>query len=51
MVAELEMKYAMKIDVDAKILAGVFRGRSFNCYADLRTGNINYLDDKVCQCQ
>ena len=27
--------------------AGVFRGKSFNLHADLRTAVINYLDDKV----
>ena len=56
-VAEFEMKFAEKIDEDAKILAlksampdtlfgeaGVFRGRSFNFYADLRTAVINSLD-------
>ena len=54
------MKYAKKVDEDEKILAlksimpdalfgetGVFRGRSFNVYVDLRTAIINYLDDKV----
>ena len=54
------MNYAKKVDEDAKILAlksimpdalfgevGVFRGRSFNLYADLRTITINYLDGKV----
>ena len=48
--AEFEMECAKKVDEDAKILAlksimpdtlfceaGVFRGRSFNFYADLRT--------------
>ena len=58
--AELEMKCAKKVDEDAKILAlksimpdtlfgeaGVFRGRSFNSHADLRTAIINHLDDKV----
>ena len=58
-VAEFEMKYAKKVDEDAKIMAlksimpetlfgeaGVFRGRSFNLYADLRTVIINYWDDK-----
>ena len=54
------MRYAKKVDEDAKILAlksimpksqfgeaGVFRGRSFNFYVDLRTAIMNYLDDKV----
>ena len=51
-VAQFEMKYAKKVDEDAKILAlksimpdalfgeaGVLRGRSFNLYADLRTAH------------
>ena len=51
------MKYAKKVGDNAKISAlnsmmpetlfgesGVFRGRSFNLYADLRTAIINYLD-------
>ena len=59
-VAEFEMKYAKKVDEDAKILAlkaimpetlfgetGVFRGRLCNIYADLRTVIINNLGDKV----
>ena len=59
-VAEFEMKCAKKVDEDAKILAlkgimpetlfgetGVFRGRLFNIYADLRTVIINKLGDKV----
>ena len=59
-VAEFEMKYAKKVDEDAKILAlksimhetflgesGVFRGRSFNFYVELRTAIINYSNDKV----
>ena len=59
-VAEIEMEKAKKVDEDAKILAlksimpatffgeaGVFRGRSFNLHADLRTAIINCLDDKV----
>ena len=59
-VAEFEIKYAKRVDEDAKILApkstmpetlfveaGVFRGRSFNTYAELRTSIIRYLDDKV----
>ena len=59
-VAEFEMKYTKKVDEDAKISAlksimpetyfgeaGVFRGRSFNFYADLRTAFINSLDDRV----
>ena len=54
------MKYAKKVEEDEKILAlksimpdalfgetGVFRGRSFNLYAVLRTATINNLDDKV----
>ena len=54
-VAEFEMKYAKKVDEDAKILAlksimpetlfeeaGVFRGKSFNLHADLRTVIINF---------
>ena len=53
------MKYAKKVDEEAKILAlksimpetlfgeaGVFRRRSFNLHADLRTVIINDLDDK-----
>ena len=59
-VAEFEIKYAERVDEDAKILAlqsiipetlfgeaGVFRGRSFSTYAELRTAIIRYLDDKV----
>ena len=59
-VAELDMKYAQKVDEDAKILAlnsimpeilfgeaGVFRGRSFNSHADLCTVFINNLDHRV----
>ena len=59
-VAEMEIKYAERVDEDAKILAlqsiipetlfgeaGVFRGRSFSTYAELRTAIIRYLDDKV----
>ena len=59
-VAEFEMKFAEKVDEDATIAvlksimpktlfgeAGVFRGRSFNLYADLRTAIINSLDDKA----
>ena len=59
-VAEFEIKYAKRVDKDAKILAlksimpetlfgeaGVFRGRSFSTYAELRTYIIRYLDDKV----
>ena len=54
------MNYAKKVEENEKILAlksimpdalfgeaGVFRGRSFNLYADLRTITINYLDGKV----
>ena len=54
------MKYAKKVDEDAKILAlksimpetllgeaSVFSGKSFNLNADTRTAIINYLDDKV----
>ena len=59
-VAEFEIKYAKRVDEEAKILAlksimpetlfgeaGVFRGRSFSTYAELRTSIIRYLDDKV----
>ena len=59
-VAEIEIKYAKRVDEDEKILAlksimpetlfgeaGVFRGRSFSTYAELRTSIIRYLDDKV----
>ena len=59
-VAEFEMKHAKKVDEDAKVLApksimlgmlsgeeGVFRGRSFNLYVDLRTAIINFLDHDV----
>ena len=59
-VAEFEIKYAERVDEDAKILplksimpdtlfgeAGVFRGRSFSIHAELRTSIIRYLDDKV----
>ena len=54
------MKYAKKVEEDEKILAlklimpdalfgetGVFRGRSFNLYAVVRTAIINFFDDKV----
>ena len=59
-VAEFEFKYAKRVDEDAKILAlksimpetlfgeaGVFPGRSFSTYAELRTSIIRHLDDKV----
>ena len=59
-VAEFEIKYAKRVDEDAKILAlrsimpetlfgeaGVFRGRSLSTNAELRTSIIRYLDDKV----
>ena len=59
-VAEFEMKHAKKVDEDAKVLAltfvmletlfgetGVFRGRSFYLYVDLRTAIINLLNDKM----
>ena len=58
--AEFEIQHAKKVDGVAKIMAlksirpetllgetGVFRGRSFNVYMDLRTAIINCLDDKV----
>ena len=58
--AEFEIKYAKRVDEDVKILAlksimpetlfdeaGVFRGRSFSTYAELRTSIIRYVDDKV----
>ena len=55
-VAEFKIKYAERVDEDAKILAlksimpetlfgeaGVFRGRSFSTYAELRTSIISYF--------
>ena len=57
---EFEIQHAKKVDGVAKIMAlksirpetllgqtGVFRGRSFNLFMDLRTAIINCLDDKV----
>ena len=58
--AEIETEHAKEVDEDAKILAlksnmpetlfgeaGVFRGKSFNLYVDLRTIIVEYLDDEV----
>ena len=58
--AEFEIKHGKMVEEGAKILvlksimpetlfgeAGVFRGRSFSTYAELRTSIIRYLHDKV----